>query len=215
MRKSLQNLAEQKTYDILFELENEFEIDTNKLPEVYFVSNNFDFKKLGLNTERYEDFYLTKLTKEPFFIPDKNIIAIANFNQGQIAEETGHFIHYNYLKKQDNFVDEFCADAISEMIGFFSSKFIDPKRKTFFRGDQFMGKRTLNRIIETIKYVNMIGEIDNLTHQQGYALGEKLYYKYMSNDISKKKVKDMIKKPLDKKGDAFYEFLNLKYEILK
>ena len=214
MGKNLQKVVEEKTYSILFDLENELGIETGKIPEVYYIGKNFSFKKLGISKEYYQEFKNIKKGKEAFFIPSESMILTRSLKKMVLAEEVGHFIHYNFLNSNKNSADIFASYTISEMIGFFCSKLINSNRKSGFWGDNLMYKKSLQGILNGIKYVIKKGEYIALIHQQGYLLGNKLYNGYLSNQISKKQIKKLIKNPLSKKYEAFEKFINLKYNLL-
>jgi len=214
MAKSLQTITEEKVYEILFELENELNIETKQLPEVYYVGRNFNFEKVGINRKAYSNF--------PNFRKEK----AANLTQSQIiftniiddkvlAEEAGHFIHERYIRYSQNALDEFGAGCIREMVGFFSSKLIDPKRENDYEGDLFLNKQDIFEIAKVYSKEVSIGGYEDLIHQQGYSLGEKLYNKFISGQMSKKDIQKIIKKEYPGKLDAFFGFFKLKNEILK
>jgi len=101
------------------------------------------------------------------------------------------------------------------MIGFFSSKLIRNDRISGYKNDFLSVDRDITDIIDAIKFCKDTGEYENLTHQQGYILGNTLYDSYISNIISKKEIVKLIKSPLDKEFEAFSKFVDLKYNILE
>jgi len=214
MTKSLQEIAEEKAYDILFELEDEFNLKTGSLPEIHYITKKFSFEKMGLDYGYYDSFYRTKITKDPVYIPSENIILLGSFKKSHIAEEILHSIHYGNLNYDKNVLDEFAAETISEMLGYFCSKLIDEKRKTAFWGDSLLHKKSVPQILNGIKFIMKKGELDNLVHQQGYSLGDKLYYAYLEGKVSKDKIKKTIENPLPERYEAFSEFMHWKYEVL-
>jgi len=209
MSKSLQKITEERVYDCIFTLENELGIETNKLPEVYFLYKNFNFNGIGYN-EGYEVKH-----NGAFFDIEKNIIFADTTDIRAIAEEAGHSIHYGFLKNKDNILDNFGGSTIAEMIGFFSSKLIRNDRISGYKNDFLSVDRDITDIIDAIKFCKDTGEYENLTHQQGYILGNTLYDSYISNIISKKEIVKLIKSPLDKEFEAFSKFVDLKYNILE
>lgn len=213
MEKSLSNI-EKKVYNIIFELENELGIETGRLPHVFKINRGFDFAK--------ENYYLADIevdkiikSKGAWYDIDDNMIFSATNNESVLAEEAGHFIHHNFLNYKRNVLDEFGGHAIAEMIGFFSSKLIDKNRKSGYKNDHISSRRDVTAVIEDIQYWKDEGEFENLVHQQGYMLGNILYDKYISNQITKKEIVDLIKMPLDKEFEAFGKFIELKYDTMK
>lgn len=210
MSIDLQKIAEKRVYDIIFELENELNINTGRLPEVYHIDKNFNFNEIGYP---FEIKGYKKL--QAFSIIEENIIFTKTISKKTLGEEAGHFIHQNFIRNKNNILDDFGGRSIGEMIGFFSSKLIDNNRVSNYKSDFLATEKDVEDIIDAIKYCRDSGEYENLIHQQGYILGDILYDSYISKKISKKNIVNIIKSPLNKEFEAFSKFLELKYETLK
>ena len=96
-------MAEEKTYDILFELENELEIELGILPEVYYVGRNFSFNEVGMDLRR--EYRIIRNFKKDictgtYLMGDGKILIKDVEDERTIGEEVGHFIHDNYLKNK-------------------------------------------------------------------------------------------------------------------
>ncbi|MBT4376179.1 hypothetical protein HOD29_02285 [archaeon] len=220
MGDSLQKKVEENVYDILFELENELGIETEKLPEVYYVNKFSEFENLGLNLEIKPFFNKIIEDNSALCLMEEKIILTTEIDELVLGEEVGHYIHYNYLNLKDKRgINQFSFEALSEMLGFFSSKLISSERENPYssRIDSFpKNSKNLNEIIKKIYDVTQNEEeyFDEI-HSQGYSMGEKLFNYYTSDLILKQKVKEIFTNPLDSESEAFYQFLHWKYEILK
>ncbi|NCN86709.1 hypothetical protein GW932_02660 [archaeon] len=215
MGESFQKKLEQKVYDILFDLEDELDLDVKKLPEIYYVGKNFNFYSLNIDGTHFFTFEYVKKNNIAAFLPHYSIILSRTLNEGVLAEENGHFLFEQFKVGANNPADYFARETLSEMIGFFSSKLVDSKRKNNLKRDSLDNSKSIKDIFDTVKLHFDSGNEEDLIHEQGYMLGEKLYHKYISNQISKKEIKKFILKPLKGKFETFYEFYNWKYHILR
>jgi len=210
MKKSLQILIEERTYDILFELEDELNLNLGVLPEVYYIGRNFNFGDIEID-KKDPGIKMLKIYPEiGFYFFQKKIIISNTLKEGVLGEEIGHFIHHNFVKDFSDIVNDFGASAIGEMIGFFCSKLIDYKRKSPYKSDNFQKIYSLKEMMLEIKSCIKEEGYFDLVHQQGYLMGEKLYNLYISNLISKKEVRKIIQNPLNGHNQAFLEFLRLR-----
>lgn len=216
MTKSLQSIAEEMCYDALFELEDELGLEANFLPEVYFNHGRFNFNKIGLGEKLIS-------RDSSFYSQLKKIIVLVNLNLGDVGEEVGHFLHDNLLgyDYKKNVFDNYSMRVLEEMIGYFCSKLIYPKRKSeFTKSKDFLFgckniEDVLQKIISEINYAKTEDEFDFLIYSQAYTLGEKLYQYYISNLFSKRKIRNLMKNRFEKEYSAFNKFIDLKYKILK
>ncbi|OYT36512.1 hypothetical protein B6U91_01055 [Candidatus Pacearchaeota archaeon ex4484_71] len=214
MTSLLQKKLEEKTYEILFELEDEFDLDLKSLPEVYYVGRNFNPYEVGLPIRL--DF---SLKKTALFFPKYNVIFTATKDEGVLGEEVGHFIHHQFLHKRHIkevplSLEHFGMGVVREAIGFFCSKLIDPKRRSQYKKDNFLFKKSLEGVLRHIRYIAIMGEYEHLIHQQGYLIGEKMYQGYLSGGIDIGDVKEVLQKPLKGKNEAFYEFIKLRQRFV-
>src|SRR6056297_1989072 len=107
MGYSLQKKVEEKTIDILFELENELEIEIGEIPEVYYVGKNFDVYKTGMTKEYTNHIKKIKKSKEGFTFYPPGIIFIADLENYKIAEEVGHYMHFSNIEYKGETKEEF------------------------------------------------------------------------------------------------------------
>jgi len=220
MTKSLQDIAEEKVYDILFELENELGLETGKLPEVYYVGKDFDLNSIGLQIK--DNSLIKRAIKHypSFLLTPPGIIFTNSIKKNKLAEEVGHFMHLTSVNLNYTCVEEiFSFKVLAEMLGFFSSKLIDSSRKNAYRKiNEFFPKEPDHK-----KFKNTLIQISNQNFQnfekgvyaQGYGLGEKMFNYYISGKLSKKKIREIFTNPLDSKFETPHQFYHWKYEVLK
>lgn len=214
MYKSLQKIAEEKIYDILFELENELEIETGKLPEVHYIAENSSFEKLCLREQDQYYFDWIKYSKTACCIPDKKLILTATLEDYVLAEEAAHSIHFQNVKDNTKtIIGEFFFGAICEMNGFFGSKLICPERQNPFslKRDYFQNKK-LPEIFTLIMNKRKKGrqEGEKLIYEYGYNMGENMFNKYILGELPKEKIRDIFTKKLNDKGEMICEFFKWK-----
>ncbi|HKL23549.1 MAG TPA: hypothetical protein VJ895_02245 [Candidatus Nanoarchaeia archaeon] len=220
MGYSLQKKVEEKTIDILFELENELEIEIGEIPEVYYVGKNFDVYKTGMTKEYTNHIKKIKKSKEGFTFYPPGIIFIADLENYKIAEEVGHYMHFSNIEYKGETKEEFfCLKSLAEMIGYFSSKLIYSSRKNQFKKipDFLPEEGDVEKFIYGLKKIANRNdeEFENGAHIQGYTMGEKMFNKYISGQLKKSSVRKIIINPLNKKNSSLHEFYKWKYQVLK
>jgi hypothetical protein len=220
MGYSLQNKVEEKVIDILFELENELEIETGKIPEVHYVNKFSKFENLGLSEEYKKEFEYAKNYFSGIVYTNPLIIISGSRNLDILSEEVGHFLHFSHINfKEKTPIGRFCFGAISEMLGFFSSKLINSKVKNRYSNyeNKLQNKFKIQEILQTVHEEYQRGEkkFEDLIYTQGYSMGEKLFNSYILKLLSKNKIKNIFTNPLETEEEALYQFLHWKYEVLK
>jgi hypothetical protein len=229
MSKSLQKIAEEKTYDILFDLADEFNLNVPFLPEVYYVHKNFKFESLGIPAFYKDYFSMVLERKGGVYLENKQIILLGSFKDYAIGEEVGHFLHFsnskNFHSTLRNDLDYLFFSSITEMIGFFFSKLVDGGRKNVFVDkEEYLPKKTKNlkKVLDSFidsSFFDIFSDLDEIyierfIYEQGYGLGEKLFDYYLSGLFSKKDLLKLVKKPLKKPFEATGTFFDLKYNVL-
>ncbi len=142
MKKRRQESLENRIYEAIGELEEEFELETDTLPEVIWLRKSDDLNKLGLKNKHLK--YLQDLREHSrsCFIYESNLIILNDSSQEDIGEESSHFFHYNLSRifnhKREK-EETLLVGAIGEMIGFFGSLILDSSREnsSFDRPDYF------------------------------------------------------------------------------
>ncbi|MBI2056750.1 hypothetical protein HYT91_00670 [Candidatus Pacearchaeota archaeon] len=228
--KQKQKQIEEKTYGMIDEIANEFDLKVQFYPEIYWVGKKLKFEKLGIQKQYKKEFQEIKEKKGAIYFYEPKIILIAENVNSSIAEEAGHFVHYTNSKvnpnkmTMNNYVDHESWKILSEAIGYFCSKLIAPERKPIY--GEF--KNFENYVKD---YYNKKGvEIENLeemvkdnlkvlpsffVYKHGYDLGEEIYNHYISGNINKKQIRNLIKNPFKEEFSATKKFLYLREKYLK
>lgn len=213
MGTSLTEKIEGKVYSAINEISDELDLNFNLYPEVYWVHPGLSFNKIGIPKEFKT--YCTHMKKEKrsMFLPSPWSIWIAEDNPIDIYEESGHAIHHKTSKSSllnQNKEDELSTHVLMEMIGYFSSKIGNSKRRPVFANIPdiiFEREECMKRL--TGKHVK-----EFYIYQQGHNLGEKLFNTYLSGIVSKENIKKLFQTNLDGENIASTIFLRFKYDIL-
>ncbi len=216
MRASqLQEKIETKLFECLEDIAEEIGLNIPFLPEVYFIGRNFKFETLGLSEKEREDYELVKKGRQSIFFHKQKIILIGTNNIEHISEEAGHFLHItnSHLTLYDKNTKDYLASwIIAEMLGYFSSKLINPDRKNPLNRYPDI----LNEEDKCMRIINKKGwdTEDFLIYQQGYNLGEKLFNAYISRVTSRRYIRNLFKNNLKGKNNAYSTFLKLRKRLL-
>lgn len=146
-----------------------------------------------------------------------NLILIGDLDEEHTSEEASHFLHVHnshikYLKR--NVVDAVSSRIIMEMLGFFGSKLLCPKRINPYRISEPTGEpQYLIDKMEKI-FKSEDGKLLGFIYQEGYILGEKLFDSYLAKNISKRRIRNLFRDPLEKEFDPACKFFKLKYQTL-
>ncbi len=182
---------------------------------------------------------------DSFVLPEQHIVYIANVSLHHAAEEATHYLKILITgpEHERTPLDAFYANVLHEMIGFFGSKLINPKRKCQKRSDfrkemQYLKKTeqilwrsvdyaTAEAFLEQDRLVlkkkllpeNFINSLTSelflsLTHAIGYDLGDKLYYAFVEGRYSVQDVRSLFENPFRKKGEPGNLYLKISKALL-
>jgi len=214
-KKNIETLA----YDVINDICDEFDIELNEYPEVYWIGNHgTSFKKLFLKKNYKEDYSHIKSNNISAYLRIPNIILISSNDYVDLGEECGHYIHFNssnisYTNK--NAQDSFATSVITEMLGYFSSKLFVPERTVGVYAEypdtynisikeKNALKKSINSIYPAFSFYKFC------IYQQGYSLGECLYNNYISGIVSQNNIKELFLQPHEEKYSATNTFIRLK-----
>ncbi len=207
-RTKIEKHIEEKTYDIINEIADELNLEIPKYPEVYWITQRTDFNSLGFLEKFREDYDDVLAKKEAMYIRDYDTIIVANKDNGIIAEEAGHFLHSKHSGINinniltENPMDIFALKIVIEMIGYFCSKLVNPKRESKFKDyTSFSDFVKTNLEKNNVKYENLEKKInenktilpDYFIYKNGYDLGEELFNHYISGKIPKNQIRNLMK----------------------
>lgn len=204
-----------KVEECIDEIADELGFEISYYPTVYFLSNNFSLKGLGLKKGVFEECSSVKKSHSNIYLLNKKIILLGSKNLAEIAEEAGHFVHHHvskYHTRKLNKKNLLTFSAISEMLGFFSSKLIVPDRNNPFKfyPDQIFEKRRYKKFESKKNFVKEHFFI----YKQGYGLGEILFNSYISEVVSKDFVRNLFLKRFDEDNSPLETFTSLKFGLL-
>lgn len=221
MKKRRQESLENRIYEAIGELEEEFELETDTLPEVIWLRKSDDLNKLGLKNKHLK--YLQDLREHSrsCFIYESNLIILNDSSQEDIGEESSHFFHYNLSRifnhKREK-EETLLVGAIGEMIGFFGSLILDPSRKNTSIKDQdyFSVQKEYGIPFEvSSKLLNFLpkDKEDEFFYTQGYNLGERLFYAYSLGQIDKKYIQKILTNSCKTRGSVLKQFRKLRKDL--
>jgi hypothetical protein len=219
---SPQEKAESLVYECVSDLEDYFQIQVATSPEVIYVSRNTRFESLGLPRYLRDDFEENKYSKRSWYAKNLQIIFLSSFHPSDIGEETGHFIHYSLtgLHSVGNLsgYDHFSLAVLSEMLGYFCSKIVDPSRSypQYLQKPRlfYSSKEQFESIVSGL--VKEYGEIDldeYKIYQEGYMLGE-LLYQYTETGLLPNSIpRTLIKKRFDQNASPLVELVKIQKRL--
>ncbi len=219
------NNIEQAAYDVIDDICDEFDIELNHYPEVYWIGKEgIAFRKLFLKQTYDEEYTNAKINNASIYLRAQNIILINNSNPFYLAEECGHYIHFtasNNSYKNKTRKDNLAISILTEMLGYFSSKLFiserddvklytaypDMYRMSTREKIQFKKDNSIKR-----KYVSYpkFDFTEFYIYQQGYSLGDCLYNQYISGLITPKDIRKLFTEQYTEKNSATKRFVELK-----
>ena len=198
MRTSLkERLIEEKVYDAIWEIAEEFDLKVPFYPEIIYVGNR-KFDSLGL-PEKYRDLFETANSSGGgSMVLNQNVVLIQDYHPWDISEEASHFLHLvnSGIDEIDTlFTDEEergSIEIIGEMLGYFGSKLLVRDRQhPFFEYPDYLTQKNLftketKKVFGDKMHPEEVG-----VFQQGYCLGERLINAYDLGQITKKEIKNL------------------------
>ena len=201
-----QKKLEERVYETIDEIAEEFGLEIPYYPESYFVNGHTYFEEFCLPEKYREQFEEMKKRKTGECWADPPIIWINN-SEKDIPEECSHSLNFilGGQKKYSSKGDVFFVDCLAETLGFLGSKIVSPTRKNPFRleGDLYS--------LPPEKMIEFIGEYyEAAVHQQGYSLGEIMFYEYNKGVLGKEEIARLFKTNFDEVGLAMRTFDKLR-----
>lgn len=199
-----QSKIEEMVQDSIEHLAEELKLNIPYYPQVIWVGKK-QFEDFKLN-EEYKKGWETikKLRISLTYPPSPGLILIGHDSPDHIYEESAHFIHFANSKidkfKTESYETQY-KEIIQEILGFFGAKLIDPSIKNEVNSTQNYSRKKSNKITEDRVY------------QEGYLLGEIMFYAFVQGNIEKKFVSDLFKNPLDKEGSAIRKLKHIKKKL--
>ena len=180
------------------------------------------------------------IASQSYYIPKLRFVYLSNISLNHAAEEASHFIKHicsGEEKPRDSF-DAFYANALHEALGFFGSKIINHKRKSWHEKDfqkliryfqsitpqseRHLEFETALLVVQCKKLeangeaLNDMGVFRNkpdlfftVTHALGYMLGDYLYYALLDGVVTKSEIRHLFYDPWKGFGKPFQIYWTL------
>ena len=216
---------QEKIDDVVFEaieeIAEDFNLSVPFYPHVYCLDKSTEFEDLCLPNYFEEDFDEIGKSLDACFIQKScSILLGLKPMDSHYGEEATHFVHYvnskTKRKNKDSTELEFIS-CLSEMLGYFGSMVLGEERRNQYYPwpDPYSEKKEFKEFLKELKkkYSKPIFLMDHLIHQQGYGLGERLFYAYQNSDISKKEITNLFKNDFSGKNEARMKFVEMRQKL--
>ena len=208
---------EADVYEAINELEDEIGVVAPYYPTVFWVGKTIEFEDTGLAERKQARFFKKVLARESCLMWPRIILIFKNDPEA-IKEEAAHFIHLSVsgLKLSGHSIQEtICARAIAEMLGIFGAKMLGSHRKNNFEIVPDLSRLNADDwqvICDALPdYFQTNSDFyEFYACQQGYGLGERIFYQYVLGNISQKFIKGLFLDPLIGPKAASQKFIRLK-----
>jgi len=219
--KRRQETIEVAIFDAIDEIAEEFNLNIPFYPDVHCLDKSTGFDDFYLPDYFKKDFNNIVRSLDACFIQEScSIVLGLNPLKSDYGEEATHFVHHTNSgikrKRRDNSELEF-INCLSEMLGYFGSLVLGEERINHYSQwpDPYSQKKEFHEFLKELrkKYPNPIFLMDHMIHQQGYGLGERLFYSYQNSDISKKDIMDLFKNDFSEKNEARRKFVEMREKL--
>jgi len=216
-----QERIEEAVFDSIEEIAEEFDLNVPFYPNVHCLDELTEFEELCLPDYFKEDFDEIGKNLDALFIQKScSIILGLKPFKSDLGEEATHFVHYinSRIKKRrrENSEKEFIF-CISEMLGYFGSLFLGEERMNQYSQwpDPYSQKGEFKEFLKELKkkYSKPIFLMDHLIHQQGYCLGERLFYAYQNSHISKREITNLFRNNFGRENDGRRKFVEMRQKL--
>jgi len=216
-----QERIETTVFDAIEEIADEFDLNIPFYPAVLYLERNVEFEDSGLPSYFEQDFDNLQGEWDALFIERPcSIILSSRGIKSSYGEEATHFVHYvnsRIKKKQRGSSGGEFILCLREMLGFFGSLMLGEERKNRYSQwpDPWSQKAEFKEFIKQLKkvYTQPIFLVDHIIHQQGYGLGERLFYAYQNSDISRGEITKLFKNNFEERYSARDTFLKFRRRL--
>ena len=219
--KERQERIEEAVFDAIEEIAGEFNLNVPFYPQVYCLGKFTEFEDLCLPSYFREDFEEIGKSFDACFIQKSHSILLGlNPFRSDYGEEATHFVHYinsGIKRKKRTSLEQEFVDCLSEMLGYFGSLVLGEERKNQYSEwpDPYSQPAEFKDFLKELKkkYQQPIFLLDHLLHQQGYGLGERLFYTYQNSDITGGEINKLFKDRFEGKNSAMQKFVELRRRL--
>jgi hypothetical protein len=215
-----QEKIEEAVFDSIEEIAAEFDLNVPFYPSIQCINKSTEFEDLNLPSYFEEDFdEIGKSFDACFMHKSCSIILGQKSFDRDYGEEATHFVHYvnSGIKKDKKNSELDFVYCLSEMLGYFGSMILGEERRNQYYEwpDPYSQSKEFKEFLPELKkkYTKPVFLLDHLIHQQGYCLGERLFYAYQGSTITKREITSLFKNNFSGKNTARRKFVELRKRL--
>jgi len=219
--KERQEKIEEAVFDAIEEIADEFDLGIPFYPTVSCLERNVEFEDSGLPSYFEQDFENLQGEWEAVFIEKPYTIILSSRGLNSVyGEEATHFVHHvnsGIKKSKRKDLDGGFVFCLSEMLGYFGSLVLGEERRNQYSEwpDPYSEPKEFKKFLIQLKkkYAQPIFLLDHVIHQQGYGLGERLFYAYQNSAITRKEITDLFKNDFRAYNSARKTFVEMREKL--
>lgn len=188
-----QKKVEAAVYDVIDELADKLSITVSNYPRVWWMGRTVKFQDLGLPNYLKEELEIRNSKGISYYIVSHQAVIIAKKSTHHaILEEASHAFHFicsGVSYKNKNTKNLHCLAVIVEMLGLLGARLVGSDFENpyeDFPDLASLGKQSQAEVKKNI--LKKLGEDCDFNeffiHQQGYGLADRIYFKYLSGEVS-------------------------------
>ncbi|MEK7072090.1 MAG: hypothetical protein AAB969_00815, partial [Patescibacteria group bacterium] len=188
-----QQQVETAIYDVIDELSDQLSITVSSYPKVWWMGRTVKFQDMGLPSYLKEELEIRNSKGISYYIVShKTVIIAKKSTQHAILEEASHAFHFissgvSYKNRKTK--DLQCLAVLVEMFGLLGARLIGSDFENPYENFPDLASLTKESQKEVKKIIlKKIGENCDFNeffiHQQGYGLADRIYFKYLSGEVS-------------------------------
>jgi len=216
-----QDQIEAEVYDVIDELSDLLSIPISYYPEVWWMGKTVDSDMVFLPEYLREELEIRNSQGRSYYIIDKRIVIIAEKIKDDILEEASHSFHFmasGISNRSRGTIECLYLDSLVEMFGFLGARLVELDSKNPYEAfpDIF---RLLHGSQKNISCLLLEESDDNydlydfFVYQQGYGLADRIYFEYLSGNVSLSRLRRMFLNKFSTPNSAKSYFTRLKNEF--
>ncbi|NCN07821.1 hypothetical protein GW933_04015 [Candidatus Falkowbacteria bacterium] len=217
-----QNKVEAAVYDVMDELSDILSIKVPYYPEVWWLGRSIDTNKLCLSGYLQDELEIRNFAGISYYIISKKMVIIGRCTtRHSILEESSHAFHFitsDISYKNRSQKDCMCLGALVELFGFLGARLVGSDLENPYEAFPDLSKLTKQSQKEVRqKLIEKFGDnfdIDDFfVHQQGYGLADRIYFEYLSGNVSASRLRRLFLAKMSSVDGAINCFVRLKNEF--
>jgi len=217
---SKRGIVEEKVFEAIEDIAEELQLSVPFYPEVHYIHRRVSFDDLWLPEREREQFEDYKGLRGSWYDNKLHMVFISHDAPEDISEEAAHFLHFTHsgIRYSNRSVrDAFALSVLVETIGFFCSKLIMPDRKNTYPDSPdlfFMSPEQRKEFLRKAATINGVYRMDLADdfylYQQARGLGERMYYAFVTGDLSLPEFKRLFLSPFKVEASPSINLSHLK-----